>query len=167
MAAEKPRQARPANPQLTLQSRSRTRLRTREFLCVWLERTSVCDDRTLAATGRIRCCSFSGRQVPAKATLAHMGFDRQSRHSIRPLPLAAADIEGLAAAGPLLLEDADAIGESEAQLFHLVNLMRERGTALVRSRRKRHRMPGACGPPIFYRGCASLQRPRSVRRTMP
>jgi hypothetical protein len=32
---------------------------------------------------------------------------------------------------PGLLEDADAIGQSEAQLFHLVNLMRERGTALV------------------------------------
>ncbi|MGH6820126.1 MAG: hypothetical protein ACREDU_04605, partial [Methylocella sp.] len=45
--------------------------------------------------------------------------------------LAAEDIEALAAAGPLLLEDADAIGQSEAQLFHLVNLMRERGTALV------------------------------------
>jgi chromosomal replication initiation ATPase DnaA len=44
--------------------------------------------------------------------------------------LAAANIEELAAAGPLLLEDADAIGEGEAQLFHLVNLMRERGTAL-------------------------------------
>jgi len=45
--------------------------------------------------------------------------------------LAAANIEELAAAGPLLLEDADAIGEREAQLFHLVNLMRERGTALL------------------------------------
>ena len=45
--------------------------------------------------------------------------------------LAAADIEMLAAAGPLLLEDGEAIGEAEAQLFHLVNLMRERGTALV------------------------------------
>ncbi|MGH6823254.1 MAG: hypothetical protein ACREC4_07155 [Methylocella sp.] len=45
--------------------------------------------------------------------------------------LAAADIEALAAAGPLLLDDADAIGQSEAQLLHLVNLMRERGTALV------------------------------------
>ncbi|MGH6800261.1 MAG: hypothetical protein ACRECZ_02390, partial [Methylocella sp.] len=44
--------------------------------------------------------------------------------------LAAYDIDALAA-GPLLLDDADAIGQSEAQLFHLVNLMRERGTALV------------------------------------
>jgi chromosomal replication initiation ATPase DnaA len=45
--------------------------------------------------------------------------------------LAAANIDALAAAGPLLLEDADAIGEAEAQLFHLLNLMRERGSALV------------------------------------
>ena len=45
--------------------------------------------------------------------------------------LATADIEALAAGGPLLLEDGDAIGEAEAQLFHLVNLMREHGTALV------------------------------------
>src|SRR6202040_111246 len=45
--------------------------------------------------------------------------------------LAGTNIEALAAAGPLLLEDADAIGEAEAQLFHLVNLMRERGAALV------------------------------------
>lgn len=45
--------------------------------------------------------------------------------------LAGADIDALASAGPLLLEDADAIGESEARLFHLVNLMRERDTALV------------------------------------
>ena len=45
--------------------------------------------------------------------------------------LAAANIEALAAAGPLLLEDADAIGEAETQLFHLVNLMRENGMALV------------------------------------
>jgi len=45
--------------------------------------------------------------------------------------LAAANIEALAAAGPLLLEDADAIGEAETQLFHLINLMRENGMALV------------------------------------
>jgi chromosomal replication initiation ATPase DnaA len=45
--------------------------------------------------------------------------------------LAAANIEALAAAGPLLLEDADAIGEAETQLFHLINLMRENGVALV------------------------------------
>jgi len=45
--------------------------------------------------------------------------------------LAAANIEALAAAGPLLLEDADEIGEAETQLFHLINLMRENSIALV------------------------------------
>lgn len=45
--------------------------------------------------------------------------------------LIAADIESLAAAGPLLLEDADKTAEGEAKLLHLLNLMRERGQALV------------------------------------
>ncbi|WGJ14406.1 hypothetical protein QEV83_17495 [Methylocapsa sp. D3K7] len=45
--------------------------------------------------------------------------------------LVEANIDALASVGPLLLEDADAIGPSEARLFHLVNLMRERGIALV------------------------------------
>jgi len=44
--------------------------------------------------------------------------------------LAAADIEALASR-PLLLEDADGIGDSEAQLFHLINLLREQGANLV------------------------------------
>ncbi|WOJ88746.1 DnaA/Hda family protein [Methylocapsa polymorpha] len=44
--------------------------------------------------------------------------------------LAKADREALAA-GPLLVEDVDAIGEAETELFHLVNLMRERGASLV------------------------------------
>src|SRR5262249_57937172 len=33
--------------------------------------------------------------------------------------------------GPRLIEDADAIGGAEAQVFHLVNIMRERDTSLV------------------------------------
>jgi chromosomal replication initiation ATPase DnaA len=45
--------------------------------------------------------------------------------------LAGANIEALAAAGPLLLENADAIGDAEAQLFHLTNLMREGRKPLV------------------------------------
>src|ERR1700719_1982633 len=92
MAGEKPRQARPANPQLTL---------------------------NLAPDPGYERENFFVSDSNAKAGI-------QSAAS-----LAAEDIEALAAAGPLLLDDADAIGQSEAQLFHLVNLMRERGTALV------------------------------------
>ncbi|HUI21020.1 MAG TPA: DnaA/Hda family protein [Methylocella sp.] len=65
---------------------------------------------------------------------SHLGAIWASRAeaNIRPAAsLADADIEELVAAGPLLLEDADAIGSAEAQLFHLVNLMRERRKALV------------------------------------
>ena len=50
--------------------------------------------------------------------------------------LASADIAALAAAGPLLVEDMEAIGEAEPQLFHLVNLMRERGATLVLTARR-------------------------------
>jgi chromosomal replication initiation ATPase DnaA len=45
--------------------------------------------------------------------------------------LASADIGALGAGGPLLIENLEAIGAGETQLFHLVNLMRERGSALV------------------------------------
>ncbi len=45
--------------------------------------------------------------------------------------LAGADVEALANSGPLLIEDFEAPGEAQTQLFHLVNLMRERGAALV------------------------------------
>ncbi|HXW70325.1 MAG TPA: hypothetical protein VEK34_02600 [Methylocella sp.] len=45
--------------------------------------------------------------------------------------LADVNIEELAEAGPLLVEDADQIGRAEAPLFHLINIMRERGASLV------------------------------------
>ncbi|MGO9673027.1 MAG: hypothetical protein ACLPSF_02470 [Methylocella sp.] len=44
--------------------------------------------------------------------------------------LEGADIEALAR-GPLLLEDLEAAGRAQTQLFHLMNLMRERGASLV------------------------------------
>jgi chromosomal replication initiation ATPase DnaA len=56
--------------------------------------------------------------------------------------LANVDIAALAAAGPLFIENMDMIGEAEPQLFHLVNLMRERGAPLVLTSRK---APDACG----------------------
>ena len=45
--------------------------------------------------------------------------------------LAGADAEALANSGPLLIENLEGLGGAEAQLFHLVNLMRERGAPLV------------------------------------
>jgi chromosomal replication initiation ATPase DnaA len=50
--------------------------------------------------------------------------------------LAGANIAALADAGPLLLEDVEAIGEAQTQLFHLLNLMRERGATLVLTARR-------------------------------
>ena len=42
-----------------------------------------------------------------------------------------ADLAALAASGPLLLEDADRLQGLEAELFHLINLVREREGALA------------------------------------
>jgi len=71
---------------------------------------------------------------PPGAGKSHLGaiWASIAKAGVQSAPaLAAANIEALAAAGPLLLEDADAIGEAETQLFHLINLMRENGMALV------------------------------------
>ncbi|MBO0734482.1 MAG: hypothetical protein J2P49_09245 [Methylocapsa sp.] len=72
--------------------------------------------------------------APQGAGKSHLGaiWAQIASARIRPAcSLGAEDIEALAAAGPLLLEDADAIGAAEAGLFHLINLMRERGASLV------------------------------------
>jgi chromosomal replication initiation ATPase DnaA len=45
--------------------------------------------------------------------------------------LGGADAEELANSGPLLIEDLEGLGRAQTHLFHLVNLMRERGAALV------------------------------------
>jgi chromosomal replication initiation ATPase DnaA len=130
MAGEKPRQARPANPQLTLNLAPDPGYERENFFVsgsneqayAMIELWPCWPDPTLLILGP----SGAGKSHIGAiwASLAKAGI--QSAAS-----LAAEDIEALAAAGPLLLEDTDAIGEAEAQLFHLVNLMRERGTALV------------------------------------
>ncbi len=56
--------------------------------------------------------------------------------------LGGADAEALANSGPLLIENLEALGGAEAQLFHLVNLMRECGAPLVLTAK---RPPGAWG----------------------
>ena len=71
---------------------------------------------------------------PPGAGKSHLGAIWASRASAcvqSASTLAAVDIDTLAAQGPLLIEDADEIGGAEAQLFHLVNFTRERGTTLV------------------------------------
>jgi chromosomal replication initiation ATPase DnaA len=71
---------------------------------------------------------------PPGAGKSHLGaiWASIAKADIRPAAaLAGVNIEALAATGPLLLENADAIGDAEAQLFHLVNLMRERRKPLV------------------------------------
>ncbi len=70
---------------------------------------------------------------PAGSGKSHLGaiWAATARADIRPAAsLEGADIEALAR-GPLLLEDLEAAGRVETQLFHLLNLMRERGAPLV------------------------------------
>jgi len=130
MAGEKPRQARPASPQLTLNLAPDPGYERENFFVsdsneqayAMIELWPSWPDPTLLILG------------PSGAGKSHLGaiWASIAKAGIQSAAsLAAEDIEALAAAGPLLLEDADAIGQSEAQLFHLVNLMRERGTALV------------------------------------
>src|SRR3984893_1207874 len=130
MAGEKTRQARSANSQLTLNLAPDPGYERENFFVsgsneqayAIIELWPSWPDPALLMLGQ----SGAGKSHLGViwASIAKAGI--QSAAS-----LAAADIEALAAAGPLHLEDADAIGQSEAQLFHLVNLMRERGMALV------------------------------------
>jgi chromosomal replication initiation ATPase DnaA len=130
MAGDKPRPTRPAHPQLTLElapepgyerenfflSESNERAyRTIELWPHW-------PDQMLLIVG------------PPGAGKSHLGAIWASAAGAGTQfgsSLMVADIEALAAAGPLLLEDVDRIGEAESKLFHLVNLMRERSAALV------------------------------------
>lgn len=130
MTVGTPRQPRPASPQLTLELAPEPGYERENFVVsgsneqayAMIELWPGWPDPMLLILG------------PPGAGKSHLGaiWASIANAGIQPAAsLAAANIEALAAAGPLLLEDADAIGEAEAQLFHLVNLMRERGTALV------------------------------------
>jgi chromosomal replication initiation ATPase DnaA len=130
MPDEKPRRARPANAQLTLNLAPNPGYERENFFVsgsneqayTMIELWPSWPSPTLLILG------------PSGAGKSHLGaiWASVAKAGIQSAAsLATEDIEALAAAGPLLLEDADAIGQSELQLFHLVNLMRERGTALV------------------------------------
>ena len=64
---------------------------------------------------------------PTGAGKSHLGAIWAERSHARILPasaLAGADVSALAAVGPLLLEDVDSARGIEAELFHLLNLVR-------------------------------------------
>ena len=130
MTGETPRRPRTASPQLTLELAPEPGFGRENFVVsgsneqayAMIELWPNWPDPMLLILG------------PPGAGKSHLGaiWASTAKASIQAAAsLAAANIEELATAGPLLLEDADAIGEREAQLFHLVNLMRERGTALL------------------------------------
>jgi chromosomal replication initiation ATPase DnaA len=76
---------------------------------------------------------------PAGSGKTHLGaiWVARAEGQIRPAAtLASADIEALARAGPLLIEDAEAAGQAQTELFHLLNLMRERAAPLLLTARR-------------------------------
>ena len=130
MSGETPRLPRSANPQLTLELAPEPGFERENFVVsgsneqayAMIELWPDWPDPMLLILG------------PPGAGKSHLGaiWATMSKAGVQSaVSLAAADIEQLAAMGPLLLEDADAIGAAEAELFHLVNLMRERGTPLA------------------------------------
>jgi len=130
MTGEKPRRLRPESPQLTLELAPEPGFERENFVVsgsneqayAMIERWPDWPDPVLLILG------------PPGAGKSHLGaiWASIAKAGVQSAAaLAAANIEALAAAGPLLLEDADAIGEAETQLFHLINLMRENGMALV------------------------------------
>ena len=130
MTGEKPRRLRPESPQLTLELAPEPGFERENFVVsgsneqayAMIELWPDWPDPMLLILG------------PPGAGKSHLGaiWASIAKAGVQSASaLAAANIEALAAAGPLLLEDADAIGEAEMQLFHLINLMRENGMALV------------------------------------
>jgi chromosomal replication initiation ATPase DnaA len=130
MPVEKPRSAPPAHPQLTLSLAPEPGYERENFFVSQsnehayrtIELWPNWPDGVLLILG------------PPGAGKSHLGAIWAAMAGARIQPaafLGLTDIEALAA-GPLLLEDADAAAQkAEATLFHLINLMRERGNALT------------------------------------
>jgi chromosomal replication initiation ATPase DnaA len=66
-----------------------------------------------------------------KSHLAAMWAERAGARQIAAAKLGACDLPELLAAGGLVVEDAEAIGEAEAAFFHLLNLAAEQQAYLV------------------------------------
>src|SRR5208283_966694 len=130
MTGEKPRRLRPESPQLTLELAPEPGFERENFVVsgsneqayAMIERWPDWPDPVLLILGPPGAGKSNLGAI--WASIAKAGVQSAAA-------LAAANIEALAAAGPLLLEDADEIGEAETQLFHLINLMRENSMALV------------------------------------
>jgi chromosomal replication initiation ATPase DnaA len=127
---DRPRQARPAHPQMTLKLAPDPGYEPENFFIsqsneqafAMIELWPNWPDPLLILIG------------PNGSGKSHLGAIWAARASAAihfASALAAVDVDALAAQGPLLIEDAEAIGGAEAQLFHLVNIMRERDTSLV------------------------------------
>jgi chromosomal replication initiation ATPase DnaA len=130
MSGEKPqRQRRPVHPQLTFELSPAPAYEADDFLI------SASNEQ---AFGMVNLWPHWPEQLlllvgPRGAGKSHLGAiwaAKAQANQCSANSLAAADAEALAAR-PLLLENADQIGGAEAELFHLINLVRERGTALV------------------------------------
>lgn len=73
----------------------------------------------------------SGPRGAGKSHLAAIWAERAGARVVTGAGLALAHPPALASAGATLVEDADRVGGAEAQLFHLMNLLRETGGFLV------------------------------------
>lgn len=75
---------------------------------------------------------------PAGAGKSHLAAIWSEKSHARPLvrgETAEADAIAAAALGPVLVEDADRAGFSDASLFHLINAVRQSGTSLMMTTR--------------------------------
>ncbi|VFU07877.1 protein of unknown function [Methylocella tundrae] len=106
---------------------------------------------------------------PRGSGKSHLGAIWAAKAGAGILPAASlgnAEIEALASSGPLLLEDLEALGPAQTQLFHLINLIRESGAALVLTA---ERPPDALGPrhrgsSVAPASCALRRNRRAGRR---
>lgn len=74
---------------------------------------------------------LSGPAGAGKSHLAAIWAERAKARRLSAPSLPLADLPALAASGAILIEDADALGEAEAPLFHLLNLVREARCSLL------------------------------------
>ncbi|MDO9416035.1 DnaA regulatory inactivator HdaA [Pararhizobium sp.] len=73
---------------------------------------------------------------PVGSGKSHIASIWRHRSGARDIhPLAGSDAASLAAAGPVLFEDADRQGFDDTALFHVINSVRENGTALLMTSR--------------------------------
>lgn len=129
MAAEVPRRPSKTHPQLTLQLAPEPGYERENFFVSGSNEKAY---RTIELWPRWPdpVLLILGPPGSGKSHLGAIWTSMAGAGIVPAAALGAANIEALAA-GPLLIEDADAIGEAEAKLFHLINSMRERATAMV------------------------------------